>query len=630
MSSRIAKARTCSCAFWHVIAGNQLTGITILDPTGGSGAFIFAALNILEPLYEACLDRMEAFLAEWGDQGKKLHPNYHKSFTEVLAHVDAPAHPNRRYFVLKSIILNNLYAVDIMEEAVEICKLRLFLKLAAQVDPNPAKENLGIEPLPDIDFNIRAGNSLVGYATYEEAKRAVTSTLDFDNAMAKIATKAADLQETFDTFRQLQTEGDGSVPAAHKLALQTRLKALEDELNAHLAPQYGIKVSDKIAYAKWLKSHQPFHWFIQFYGILARGGFDVIIGNPPYVELKDVTGYTLRGYSTTDCGDLYNLCLERSVALARPSSALGFIVPLSAFSVGGFKSFQDFYYANNDKLWVSHWSGDAHPAKLFEGVDKRLEIVLSRQAHKTDCRIFTSKYLKWYSDERPDLFTVRPFYLGLPPAGEVQFFDASMTKIQTDIECRILKKLRAQPLTVEMLTTRVGQHRLFFTRKVSFFLQFLNFIPEVKDSKGRKTEPSELKELSFATRQNRDIALACLSSALFYWFNVVNSDCRNLNKREILGFRIPKLPLCDTDAFPQILSRLMASYNTNSTHRTVLYKGVGNVTVQYFNFRPSKPIIDEIDTVLAEHYGFTSEELDFLLNYDIKYRLGRGAETEPQ
>ena len=50
-------------AFWQAI-----TAITVLDPTGGSGAFIFAALNILEPLYEACLDRMEAFLAEWGEQ----------------------------------------------------------------------------------------------------------------------------------------------------------------------------------------------------------------------------------------------------------------------------------------------------------------------------------------------------------------------------------------------------------------------------------------------------------------------------------------------------------------------------------------------------------------------------------
>ena len=56
----------------------------------------------------------------------------------------------------------------IMEEAVEICKLRLFLKLAAQVEPDADDVNLGIEPLPDIDFNIRAGNALVGYATRAE------------------------------------------------------------------------------------------------------------------------------------------------------------------------------------------------------------------------------------------------------------------------------------------------------------------------------------------------------------------------------------------------------------------------------------------------------------------------------
>jgi hypothetical protein len=99
-------------AFWQAVST-----ITILDPTGGSGAFLFAALHILQPLYEACLDRMHGFLAEWGDSGKKAHPNYHKKFTEILESV--ASHPNRRYFVLKSIILKNLYSVDIMEEADE-------------------------------------------------------------------------------------------------------------------------------------------------------------------------------------------------------------------------------------------------------------------------------------------------------------------------------------------------------------------------------------------------------------------------------------------------------------------------------------------------------------------------------
>src|SRR3989337_1785208 len=194
-------------AFWQATSS-----ITVLFPTGGSGAFIFAALNILEPLYEACLDRMEAFLAEWGENGKKAHPNYHKKFTEVLARVDA--HPNRRYFVLKSIILNNLYAVDIMEEAVEICKLRLFLKLAAQVEPDYTKDNLGIEPLPDIDFNIRAGNTLVGYVTAEEVRKALKEESDGQRKLllegsenyARFEEQVELADRAFHQFREMQTD----------------------------------------------------------------------------------------------------------------------------------------------------------------------------------------------------------------------------------------------------------------------------------------------------------------------------------------------------------------------------------------------------------------------------------------
>ena len=108
-------------AFWKAI-----TEVTILDPTCGSGAFLFAALNILEPLYDACLDRMHIFLEEVEDDSKSRQSRKYNDFRNILA--DIKQHPNRRYFILKSIIINNLYGVDIMEEAIEICKLRLFLK----------------------------------------------------------------------------------------------------------------------------------------------------------------------------------------------------------------------------------------------------------------------------------------------------------------------------------------------------------------------------------------------------------------------------------------------------------------------------------------------------------------------
>ena len=114
-------------AFWKA-----LNDITVLDPTCGSGAFLFAALNILEPLYEACLERMECFLGGVGRQRRNTAQKSYRISARCWTQVEQ--HPNRRYFILKSIIVNNLFGVDIMEEAVEICKLRLFLKLVAQVD----------------------------------------------------------------------------------------------------------------------------------------------------------------------------------------------------------------------------------------------------------------------------------------------------------------------------------------------------------------------------------------------------------------------------------------------------------------------------------------------------------------
>ena len=131
-----------------------IRSVTVLDPTCGSGAFLFAALNILEPLYEACLDRMESFLAaaesKTAAKGQRQRhearrrPNAKaKCFDQFRAVLNrsTTTTPTPKYFIFKSIIIHNLFGVDIMEEATEICKLRLFLKLVAQVDPDPSKPN---------------------------------------------------------------------------------------------------------------------------------------------------------------------------------------------------------------------------------------------------------------------------------------------------------------------------------------------------------------------------------------------------------------------------------------------------------------------------------------------------------
>ena len=134
-------------AFW-----NSVHKVTILDPTCGSGAFLLSAVRFLFPIYESCLEAMQRILDEMDENEFVCFGNTKDYFEKEIHRVNV--HNNENYFILKSIIVNNLFGVDIMEEAVEICKLRLYLKLIAQVDGVE-----GIEPLPDIDFNIRTGNT---------------------------------------------------------------------------------------------------------------------------------------------------------------------------------------------------------------------------------------------------------------------------------------------------------------------------------------------------------------------------------------------------------------------------------------------------------------------------------------
>ena len=273
-------------AFWKAI-----TQVSILDPTCGSGAFLFAALNILEPIYTACLEAMQGFLDDLERSKRKHRPEKLSDFRKVLDHV--ASHASERYFTLKSIIVDNLYGVDIMEEAVEICKLRLFLKLVAQLESYEQ-----IEPLPDIDFNVRAGNTLVGFTELKEVKRAMQGDLFKELSLPGIEERAEIADRAFRKFREMQTEQgmDAGEFTRAKTDLRERLEDLRVELDGYLASEYGVKTENEKAYRKWLDSHQPFHWFVEFYGIIHDGGFDVIIGNPPYVTYpsKNVP-YSLEG-----------------------------------------------------------------------------------------------------------------------------------------------------------------------------------------------------------------------------------------------------------------------------------------------------------------------------------------------
>jgi hypothetical protein len=606
-------------AFWHAIER-----VTILDPTCGSGAFLFSALNVLEPLYEACLDRMERFVEDLSRSREKHRPERLSDFRKVLGRV--AAHPNRRYFIFKSIVLNNLFGVDIMEEAVEICKLRLFLKLAAQVEPDHSRDNIGIEPLPDIDFNIRAGNTLVGYATYDEVKRAATSKLDFANVMDKIALKAADLQQAFDAFRGRQIDGDGSVPIEDKQELRKRLKALDGELNCYLAGEYGFEEAKKDSYAKWLKSHQPFHWFIEFYGIMSGGGFDVIIGNPPYVELsKVIAQYQPRNFATESCGNLYALCTERSFAIQHSNSRFGFIVQQPVTSTIRMAPCRRIVLQNSAFVWSSTY--DDRPSKLFNGMHHaRVAIIMSRRtAQKSRAAVLcVTAYNKWFKEEREYVFE-RLGYVAVPP----EVLPGLFPKISTASEIQIIKKLHRRKERFDgWLSNTKSLHKLFY--KITGVGSWFTITPRPPKffRNGVASSSTRESEMTFSSEQARDRALCILNSTLFYWFYQTRTNCRDFNPSDYRTFPVPS-SLGDED-MSKLARELGRQLDSSAEIVGASHSITGAIRYEQFRPRTAKSIIDEIDRVLARNYRFAEEELDFIINYDIKYRTGRNTEREDE
>jgi hypothetical protein len=574
-----------------------LSKLTVLDPTVGSGAFLFAVMNILESLYEIALDRMEALAG----------PKYPK-FKEELARV--ALHTNRRHFVYKSIIINNLFGVDIMEEATEICKLRLFLKLVAQVD-----DVNRIEPLPDIDFNIRAGNTLVGYASLDEVEQAGTRSLFNMNLPQKI--KEADI--ALRSFRALQTQQNisASMLTKAKADARTQLAEIEKALNESLSAEYGAR-----SLAKFVESHKPFHWYVEFNQIMQDGGFDVIVGNPPYVEYKDVRNeYQVRGYETESCGDLYAYVTERTYTLLRLQGRVGLIIPISIFGTDGFESLQKLSLNRLGAFWVSFFAN--RPSQLFDGAQKRLSILVGRHDYSQAPRIHTTAYMRWRREEWDDLFATRVTYLERSSAFYV--FSTSLEKLGSANELSVFSKLISKKSGLADCIVNASRYRVYYTRKFGYFLAFLDFIPKIVDTRTRRKQlPSELKELGFKSDESARIAVAALSSSTFFWFWNVLSDCRNLNRRDLLAFpfNTERLPLPVSNSLSDLGRKYLdALQETSRTMRK------GGLELQTFAYASCKPIIDEIDRVLATYYGFTDEELDFIINYDIKYRMGRESES---
>ncbi|MCK4626116.1 MAG: ATP-binding protein, partial [Phycisphaerae bacterium] len=272
----------------RLLLEDVLPSLSLLDPACGSGAFLVAAMKTLINLYSAIIGRIK-FLTDDG-------------LRKWLAKIEKD-HASVSYFIKKRIITDNLFGVDIMEEAVEIAKLRLFLALVAS-----ARKADELEPLPHIDFNILPGNSLIGLMRVDEKQFATaTGATLFRKSYAGLL---AEKNRKIDTYRHTESlMGSDADSFTTLTALRDDIQKLKDDTAGVLDDMLLSAFTDlgiQFHQAFWddrknrpgraikrplcsddLHELKPFHWGYEFDQILNnRGGFDAIITNPPWEIFK--------------------------------------------------------------------------------------------------------------------------------------------------------------------------------------------------------------------------------------------------------------------------------------------------------------------------------------------------------
>ena len=472
-----------------------LQKITILDPTCGSGAFLFAALDILADCYKTLLDRAEELSI--GD-----------TTSNILQEADE--HHNRMYFIYKQAMLNNLYGVDLNAEASEIARLRMFLKLAAQLT-----DHHNIEPLPDLDLNIKTGNLLVGIAHLKDAKERLGADLLGDNKWEEIEQRAAPLAGLMNRLSLLQQQDE--CPDTLR-EMKRRIKTEQENLRTLLNEYLYVIRAEQDDLDQWIDTHQPFHWFTEFPTILTNNnGFDVITGNPPYINSKKVGEYRLQGFHTRDLPNIYAPCIERSLQLLKPRSFFSMILPISFQCAEKFALLRKITTQYLSNIWTSSYS--KLPDSLFP--DTKLNghaIFFGNNIKNNSTKLLSTRFMRWTKKYRPFLFENISYNLVPGLEGYKHYY-----KLGSYQETEIISRLLSYDYNLKRLTNK-GDSYLYYKNAVWNYLSFFIEQPPAYTLDGSLTEQTNIGCLQFSDTQNRDIAfvIALSKIALLWWVSTGN------------------------------------------------------------------------------------------------------------
>ncbi|MDR1008155.1 MAG: Eco57I restriction-modification methylase domain-containing protein, partial [Campylobacteraceae bacterium] len=408
-------------------ANDIINNLRICDPAVGSGHFLISVLNELVRIkYEL------GMLVD--SDGKKLK-DYHVSIEndelivkddngEIFEYKKGRKELSRVQKALfeekRNLIENTLFGVDINPNSVNICRLRLWIELLKN---SYYREDGEPETLPNIDINIKYGNSLISrYSIVDDLDKNYTAGINnIKDAVKKYKELVKDYKDGLSGKKQLEVSIN-KIKETFKILLNATKyeKELKDKLRNYVC-KYGYDgLSNSLAFQaidynymhqrtlfldKDNEEQRPillkeiedlnvkidkikngeiyknaFEWRFEFPEVLDENGnfvgFDIIIGNPPYVQLQNNSGaklYENCKYDTfTKTGDLYCLFYERGYQLLKPSGHLCFITSNKWLRAGYGEKIRYFFANNTNPIQLIDFSG----AKVFESATVDVNILM--------------------------------------------------------------------------------------------------------------------------------------------------------------------------------------------------------------------------------------------------------------
>ena len=408
-----------------ILQANQLiNSITICDPAVGSGHFLVSALNELIRLkYEL------GILVD--SEGKRIKKSDYTLSIEndELIVTDAennlfeynPLNEESRriqetLFKEKKIIIENcLFGVDINPNSVKICRLRLWIELLKNAYYTAESDYKQLETLPNIDINIKCGNSLLHRFDLTDSIKSVLketgiSIGQYRNAVNKYknAQDKAEKWELDSIIAEIKSKLTTEIGAKDPKKL--RLNKRRAELVNLLAPQLfemskkeqkdwqkrvdAVKkeIAELESYFEEINSNKiylgAFEWRIEFPEVLdADGnfiGFDCVIGNPPYIQLQsmgtDADVLERMKYKTyVRTGDIYCLFYEQGMNLLKPNGCLCYITSNKWMRAGYGKELRQYFIAKTNPVLLIDFAG----IKIFDAATVETNILIAKKESYT-------------------------------------------------------------------------------------------------------------------------------------------------------------------------------------------------------------------------------------------------------